>query len=558
MTTIAYVGNFGPEHSTENHVARDAESLGYEVLRWQENDPDTWDRDPAEADLILWTRTGWDWRPLYGSAEAAWEVQQEFLVRAAAAGVPVAGFHLDRWFGLDRQHQVDDEPFFTVDVLFTADGGHDEEWVRRGIDHRWLPPAVSAVEARREGRERAEYRADVAFVGSWQRYHAEYPERRALVEHLRRRYRNRAKVWPRGRTAVRGQALADLYRTAKILVGDSCLVPAVDGSPIVRYWSDRIPETLGRGGFLLHPYVPGIEDQFVDGKHLRLYEPGNYAEVDALINHYLAHDAERREIAAAGRAHVLDHHTYEHRIETIVTTLNELADPSRRRRGRISARFDLRPGSTDEIVVDEIWTEDVYRLAPADLEGRTVVDLGANVGAFSIFAALSGANGVHAYEPGAGNREALERNLAVNGLDDGRVVVWPEAAWEENVDEVVFVGGWLGGEGGSYTHDVDPIADDDGVRVPAVSLDRIVERAGHVGVLKIDTEGAEAAILLGASEETWARIDRIVMEFHGTGTGGALGEGEWATMVEVLAERGHVRVLGRPSNGGTIWWETYR
>lgn len=549
---IGYIGNFGPAHSTENHVAADAEALGHDVTRLQENTTETWSIDPAEFELLLWTRTGWDWSPLGWTLEQAHAAQRDLLARAARAGVPTAGLHLDRWFGLDRQHQVDDEPFFQVDRLYTADGGHDDEWASRSIDHRWMPPAISAVEARREGRQLRSYRADVAFVGNWSRYHAEYPERRDLVASLQRRYRQRFRVWPRGRQAVRGQDLADLYRTVKVVVGDSCLAPATSGLPIERYWSDRIPETLGRGGFLLHPFVKGLDEQFVDGEHLRVYRHRD--ELFELIDHYVEHDAERQRIAEAGRDHVRAHHTYENRIETIVSDIAGDHGLRRARRGRLAANFALREGSSDEIVVDEIWREDVYRLDRGDLAGQTVVDVGANCGAFSIFAALAGANGVHAYEPGAANLQALAENIKLNGLEQ-QVLVSSEAVHDGRSSEVVFVAGPLGGEGGSYTHDGD--ADPDDVVVPSIGLDEVVRRAGHVGVLKIDCEGCEAAVLLGCADETFDSIDRIVLEFHGTGTGGALGEGEWAALVERLAEHGHVRILGRPSAGGTIWWERY-
>lgn len=547
---IGYVGNFGPAHSTENHVATDAEALGHRVTRLQENTTETWSIDPAEFDLLLWTRTGWDWSPLGWTVEQAWAAQRDLLARAARASVPTVGLHLDRWFGLDRQHQVDDEPYFEVDLLYTADGGHAGEWALRSIDHRWMPPAISAVEARREGRQLRSYRADVAFVGNWSRYHAEYPQRRELVGALRNHYRNRFRVWPRGRQAVRGQDLADLYRTAKVIVGDSCLVPATDGRPIERYWSDRIPETLGRGGFLLHPHVDGLDEQFVDGEHLRTYR--THDELFALVDAYLADGAARAAIAEAGREHVRRHHTYENRIETIVSDITgDTGTTTRARRGRLAANFDLREGSSDSIVVDEIWREDVYKLDRGDLAGQTVVDLGANCGSFSIFAALAGANGVHAYEPDAANLQALAGNIKLNGLEQ-QILVSSEAVTDGDETEIEWYSGDLGSEGGSQR-----ARQPTGVMVPAIGLDEVVARAGHVGVLKMDVEGAESSIIRGAAPATLERIDRIVMEFHGAGTGGSMTEDEWTRMVHTLAELGHVRILGRPSVGGSIWWERY-
>ena len=64
-----------------------------------------------------------------------------------------------------------------------------------------------------------------------------------------------------------------------------------------------------------------------------------------------------------------------------------------------------------------------------------------------------------------------------------------------------------------------------GQMVPTVCLDTIFERAGieRCAIVKLDAEGAEYAILRGASEVTLARIDRIVGEHHGI-KGGPAGD----------------------------------
>lgn len=65
----------------------------------------------------------------------------------------------------------------------------------------------------------------------------------------------------------------------------------------------------------------GIEEHFTDGEHLRLWPAGDWAELDRLIAYYLAHDVERRRIAEQGRAHVLEHHTYRNRMETVLSVV---------------------------------------------------------------------------------------------------------------------------------------------------------------------------------------------------------------------------------------------
>lgn len=323
---IAYCGNFEPDHSTETHVAQALRALGHDLVCHQENNVGMWrdmalGRGLADRDLVLWTRTGWDWPSLgVGHHEIA-TMQREMLARAHEMGIPTVGYHLDRWWGLSRQHEVASEAFFGVDLLVTADGGHQPQWEAAGIAHRWMPPGVSEFECV-PGTFRPEYASDVAFVGSWQGgYHAEYPLRPALIQYLRNTQGERCRFWPApGEHAVRGAPLRDLYASVKVLVGDSCL-----NGGITRYWSDRIPECLGRGGFLIHPDVEGLDEFFTPGEHLITYPLGDFARLGELIDHFVRPEAdeERRHIAANGRAHVLAGHTYGVRMLALEADLHE-------------------------------------------------------------------------------------------------------------------------------------------------------------------------------------------------------------------------------------------
>lgn len=313
---IAYLGNFEPPYSTDNIVARALEAIGHGVGRIQEGATRATDVAPlcSDADLFVWTQT-FGLAVTGGSAEE----RHEMLERVRAMGVPSVGYHLDKWWGLDRQDQIlGREPFFHVDRLCTADGG-PHPWAEHGIEHRWFPPGVDEAECV-PGTPRPEMAAGVVFVGGWRGgYHAESTHRHELIAHLRRQWRRQLRlVPPKGHPRVNGEALRDTYASAAIAVGDSCLVP---NAP--RYWSDRIPETLGRGGFLLHPYVEGIEEHFTDGKHLRLWPAGDWGELDRLIAYYLDRPEERRAIAEEGRRHVLEHHTYSVRMRQLTDMLRD-------------------------------------------------------------------------------------------------------------------------------------------------------------------------------------------------------------------------------------------
>lgn len=326
--TVAYIGNFHPPHSTENHVAAALERIGVEVLRYQENDPDTWATPTTvlehEPDVILWTRTGWDWPAVAGwTIEEAHDRQHAMLAAARAEQVMTVGYHLDRWFGLDRAGQVDIEPFFRCDLVCTADGGHQDEWKAAGVNHLWFPPGVSAAECERpmdptSRIHRLTLRTPVVWVGSWRSYHPEWlPYRQQLVHELTKTYGRRAAILPRPNQGLRGADLTNLYGTAKIVVGDSCLAGGA-----THYWSDRVPETIGRGGILVHPEVDGLEGDYPVGA-LTTYPIGDWDKLHEIIHDALAtDDGMLAEIRVEGRAWVLAHHTYEQRMLTLLELLD--------------------------------------------------------------------------------------------------------------------------------------------------------------------------------------------------------------------------------------------
>lgn len=343
MTRVIYVGNFEPRHSTENHVKRALENNGVTVIPVQENSMESWLRLTSrswlveqEPTFVLWTRT--QWGELWLDHQYR-ELQWKMLLMCDRLSIPTIGFHLDRWWGLEREAVVHNEPFFRVNTLITADGGHEDKWEHIGVDHYWMPPGVSRDECE-PGMFRPEFASDIAFVGGWHQYgHTEWTHRPELIAFLDRTYGDRVKFWPPlGQPAIRNEDLRDLYASVKVLVGDSCLIPRRDGTPITRYCSDRIPETLGRGGLLIHPDVRGVTmdmpyhadtsimepSPWVGGEHLFTWDLGDWEMLENTINLALADpEGQSAKVRQAGREHTLTHHTYEQRMKGLVRLVDE-------------------------------------------------------------------------------------------------------------------------------------------------------------------------------------------------------------------------------------------
>ena len=66
-----------------------------------------------------------------------------------------------------------------------------------------------------------------------------------------------------------------------------------------------------------------MDEVYTDGEHLVTWQFGEWGRLIDLADYYLRHDGEREEIRQAGRAHVMEHHTYEVRAEQIVELCQE-------------------------------------------------------------------------------------------------------------------------------------------------------------------------------------------------------------------------------------------
>ncbi len=311
---ILQIGNGQVPFSTESDLRRAWLANGAEVTFIQENEPHAFRRaarDVADHDLVMWTKT--DWSPPVDRSDM-WRL----LLAAERAGVPTVAYHLDLFLGLPRATQVPDHPFFYCDLVCTADGGHEDEWLRLGVNHYWTPPGVD--EGALEPAQPSEhYRSEVAFVGSWSSYHPE-DDRLALVSFLRRRFGDRLGLWPKpGHPAVRGDDLRTLYASVDVAVGASCLAGKID-----RYVSDRLMECGARGAFQVWPHIPGIfPDLYEDGHHLLTFPAGDYEAMAERIEWALGHPTERQAMADAARRRTAERHTYTVRMRELVAVLHD-------------------------------------------------------------------------------------------------------------------------------------------------------------------------------------------------------------------------------------------
>jgi FkbM family methyltransferase len=142
---------------------------------------------------------------------------------------------------------------------------------------------------------------------------------------------------------------------------------------------------------------------------------------------------------------------------------------------------------------DRFLVELLVRATPP---GGVAVDAGAHIGYLTVHLARAvGPEGrVFAFEPEAGARNALARNVARNGVA-GQVEVVPDALGPGPGRAVLHVAG--GGEASSLA----PVSGERATAgVDVVALDDLLADEQRVDVVKLDLEGGETAALRGMTK----------------------------------------------------------
>lgn len=196
---------------------------------------------------------------------------------------------------------------------------------------------------------------------------------------------------------------------------------------------------------------------------------------------------------------------------------------------------------TPAILTKGHWNRDELERAITVLQNRNALqpdgvffDVGANIGTQSIYAMRSGVfAGVHAFEPAPDNIKLLERNIAANALEP---------------DVSIFRHG-VGLRAGTATLNLHPgnkgahslilakqRKSDDAIEISMVSLDEHLSTTGmpahRIGLIWIDVEGHEPAVVAGAASLIEAGVP-LVFEFLTAAASG----GSFADMLAALQDR---------------------
>ena len=179
-------------------------------------------------------------------------------------------------------------------------------------------------------------------------------------------------------------------------------------------------------------------------------------------------------------------------------------------RTRSGCSCELRGGASDWWIFLEIFVFGIYRRVVADArQAQVVIDVGANVGLFALYAASLNSNAVvHAFEPFPNNLEQLKRNL---GLNPGNKVR-PHLAAVSDKSGTATLYFTPGDDSGCSLSQ----AKGESCTVKTVGINELFRHCevSRCDLLKMDCEGSELPILEAASPDVLAKIGAVIMEYH--------------------------------------------
>jgi len=175
-------------------------------------------------------------------------------------------------------------------------------------------------------------------------------------------------------------------------------------------------------------------------------------------------------------------------------------------------KFIVRARTMDKSVLKEVWIKKIYdKFGIAVEKGDTVIDIGAHIGIFSVYAAHFSETGkVYAFEPFIDNFKKLEEHKNLNNKENLFVYNLGVSNKEEVQTLYLSPDNNTGGHSLHLKNQSDRKVEIRTIRLMDFCKKENIER---IDFLKLDCEGAEFEIL--QSDETILdRVSKIIMECH--------------------------------------------
>ncbi len=164
----------------------------------------------------------------------------------------------------------------------------------------------------------------------------------------------------------------------------------------------------------------------------------------------------------------------------------------------------------DAWTIKEVFASNDYKIKPSS-HHMTIIDVGANIGSFSVLAALNIPNAkILSFEPLRGAFQQLKENILINDLGK-QIIPKKMAVYKEEKAIKIYDSGKSGLSSIYRTRNEKKFE-----LVKSTTLEKIFKKnkIKTCDYLKIDCEGAEYDILSSCPKDIFKRIKTISLEFH--------------------------------------------
>lgn len=180
---------------------------------------------------------------------------------------------------------------------------------------------------------------------------------------------------------------------------------------------------------------------------------------------------------------------------------------------RNGIKFNVRSRTYDNIVLNEIWLKNTYNPKGFEIKDDDIVmDIGAHIGVFSIYAAVLTKNGkVYSFEPMPENYKMLKKNISINRIKN--IIPINEAVDSKPGSHVLFINEENTGGNSLLIKNSDK---SEKIKVKTTSIEEFMKKysVDKIDLLKIDCEGSEYNILFKCPKKILKKISKITMEYH--------------------------------------------
>lgn len=157
-------------------------------------------------------------------------------------------------------------------------------------------------------------------------------------------------------------------------------------------------------------------------------------------------------------------------------------------------------------MIREQFIEEQYKWL--DVNGRDVVDIGANVGDSAVYFGFKAANRVYAFEPYPYSYNLAVKNVKANGLEH-TVILLNEGCGKE-ISHITIK------ENYKNYNNTELRKFSSGKNIKITTLDEIIKdfNINNGAILKMDCEGCEYGIILNSPDSVLKKFSQIQIEYH--------------------------------------------